>query len=91
MRFEPLLLIDYRTGLVHSSCSTTLQTVNKVFQFQYNCCLCLFPSAELNVVIASILWYCWLGDRKGILFVKTSASKHLEMTVNVIGCGILLA
>ena len=31
----------------------------------------------------SVLWRCWLRDRKGIRPVKTSASKPLGMAVNV--------
>jgi len=37
--------------------------------------------------LPSELWHCWLGDRKGIRPVKTSASKHLWMVGNRSNCG----
>jgi len=47
---------------------------------------------KLSVVwccLHSVLWHCWLRDRKGIRPVKTSASEHPGMVVNVTGQGIV--
>ena len=35
-----------------------------------------------------MLWHCWLGDRKGILCIKTSASEPIKLAVNVSGQGV---
>jgi len=36
-----------------------------------------------DTVVPSVVWYCWLGDRKGIRPIKTSAPKPLGMAVFV--------
>jgi len=53
-------------------------------------CLSVFLSVFLSVCVhmPSVLWCCWLGDRKSIRSVKTSASKLLGIDANVAGWDI---
>ena len=44
--------------------------------------LCIYYILWSFGLMPSVLWCFWLGDRKGILPVKTSASKPLGMAVN---------
>jgi len=37
--------------------------------------------------LPSMLWRCWLGDRKGILPVKTLHQNSLATVVDISGCG----
>jgi len=31
----------------------------------------IYYNSDLSVLVPSVLWHCWLGDRKGVWFLKT--------------------
>jgi len=57
-------------------------TVYYMFQILF-----LFLFLIIFIFYPSVLWHCWLGDKKHIWPVRNSASEHRGMAINVSGLG----